>query len=140
MHMKGNPVTMQKKPAYGDVVAEIATYLDSRVRAARAFGIAGNRIILDPGLGFGKRVGDNLAILAKLAVFLDSGYPVLVGLSRKSFLGSITGRSAEGRLAATTAAHCAAVLAGASIIRAHEVAEAIDAVKVAQALAEAGFR
>jgi dihydropteroate synthase len=140
MHKKGNPGTMQEDPAYDDVAAEIAAYLGSRAAYAVGLGIAGNRIVLDPGIGFGKRVGDNLAILAKLAVFLDCGYPVLVGLSRKSFLGEITGRPAADRLQATTAAHCAAVLAGASILRVHDVAAAVDAVRVARALAEAGFR
>lgn len=134
MHKRGNPETMQAGPRYADAVAEVKDYLDRRAAFARSAGIGADRIVLDPGIGFGKRVEDNLDILVKLAVFRNSGYPVLAGLSRKSFLGAVTGRDVEGRLAATTAAHAIAVMNGASIIRVHDVAAAIDAVRVAQAL------
>ncbi len=134
MHKRGEPKTMQESPSYTHVVSEIRDYLLARAQAARSLGIDGERIILDPGFGFGKRYEDNFDILAHLAEISQEGYPVLIGLSRKSFLGRATGRDVADRLAATTSAHTLALLGGAAILRAHDVAQAVDAVRVVQAL------
>jgi len=135
MHKRGDPKTMQAAPAYADVVAEVRGYLLSRAEFALAAGLPRDRIVLDPGFGFGKRYEDNLDLLFHLAEISGAGYPVLVGLSRKSFLGTATGRGVGERLAATTAAQTAAMLSGAAIVRAHDVAEALDAAKLVGALA-----
>jgi dihydropteroate synthase len=134
MHKRGEPKTMQEAPAYGDPVAEIASYLRARAEAAQEAGIGRESIVLDPGMGFGKRLEDNLDILKRLAQIAALGYPVLVGLSRKSFLGTVTGRDAAGRLAATTAANAIAMVAGADIIRVHDAAAARDAASLVRAL------
>jgi dihydropteroate synthase len=136
MHKKGNPQTMQKAPSYGDVVAEVAAYLRDRAKRAEEAGIGPEKIILDPGIGFGKKTGDNLELLACLAEICGKDYPVLVGLSRKTFVGDITGRDATGRLAGTLAANAAAVMKGADIIRVHDVREGVDLVKVLYAIME----
>jgi dihydropteroate synthase len=138
MHKRGEPKTMQAAPSYSDAVAEIRGYLTERARFALAAGVARDRIILDPGFGFGKRYEDNLDLLVHLAEIADAGYPVLVGLSRKSFLGTATGKGIGERLAATTAAQTAAMLSGAAIVRAHDVAEALDAAKLVRALKARG--
>jgi dihydropteroate synthase len=135
MHMRGEPGTMQQDPRYRDVVAEVAEYLAGRVAACLGAGIARERICVDPGIGFGKRPEHNLALLAGLDRLARAGIPVLVGVSRKSLVGIITGRAAPERLAGSVALAALAVLRGASIVRAHDVAETVDAVKVASALA-----
>lgn len=139
MHMQGEPRTMQADPRYGDVVAEVRDFLRERVAACQAGGIARDRLLIDPGIGFGKRLEHNLALLAGLPVLTGLGWPVLVGVSRKSMFGALLGRAIDERLAGGIAATTAAILAGASIVRTHDVAATVDAVKVAVALRAAGF-
>lgn len=134
MHMRGEPRTMQDAPAYGDVVAEVRAFLLARAAACEAAGIAPERIVLDPGFGFGKTLAHNLALLAHLDALTAAPYPVLVGLSRKSSLGEITGRPPDERLAASLAAALAAVSRGAALLRVHDVRESVDALKVWQAV------
>ena len=126
MHMKGQPRTMQDAPVYQDVVSEVGAFLLSAAERALAAGIAKEKIILDPGIGFGKRTVDNLSLLAYLAEIRLKGYPMLVGLSRKSFIGEICGRELSERLAGTIAANAAAIMAGADIIRVHDVRQGVD--------------
>ncbi len=140
MHMQGEPRSMQHDPVYEDVVREVRDYLHDRMRACVAAGIASDRIVLDPGIGFGKRLEHNLDLLAHLPSLLGLGRPVLIGVSRKSMFGALLGRPLERRLAGGLAIATASVLAGASILRAHDVAETVDAVKVAAALRAAGYR
>lgn len=135
MHMQGEPRTMQATPTYADVVAEVKVFLAGRVAACEAAGIARSRICVDPGFGFGKTVGHNLALLRGLDGIAPEGVPLLVGLSRKSLLGALTGRPVESRLAGGIAAAVMAALRGAHIIRTHDVAETVDALRVAAALA-----
>ena len=134
MHKKGIPTDMQNAPYYEDVVGEVGAYLAAAAARAVAAGIAPDRIVLDPGIGFGKRVEDNLDLLARLAEISGGGYPVLVGLSRKSFIGALTGRGPEQRLAGTIAANAAAIAAGAHILRVHDVEETVDLVRVTAAI------
>ncbi|NWG87267.1 MAG: dihydropteroate synthase [Hydrogenophilaceae bacterium] len=135
MHMQGQPRTMQANPQYGDVVAEVAAYLEQRVAEAQAVGVAHERILVDPGFGFGKALSHNLALLQGLAKITNIA-PVLVGLSRKSMLGLITGRPVDERLAASLAAMLAAVARGAAVVRVHDVKETVDALKVWAAIEE----
>lgn len=135
MHMQGEPCTMQQRPRYGDVVAEVRQFLAGRVAAARAAGIAPERLVLDPGFGFGKTLEHNLALLRRLPETAVEGLPVLAGMSRKSMLGAITGRPVEERLAAGLAAHLLAARRGARILRVHDVAAMRDALAVWQAAA-----
>jgi len=128
---------MQEAPAYADCAAEVASYLEAAAGRALAAGIPREGIVLDPGIGFGKRDEDNLDLLARLGLVAALGYPVLVGLSRKSFVGTITGRAVEGRLAGSLGASCAAYAAGARIFRVHDVAATVDAL-AAFAAAKAG--
>jgi len=137
MHMQGEPRTMQEAPSYGDVVGEVRQFLAGRVRACVAAGIGRERICVDPGIGFGKRPEHNLALLSAIGRLADPDLPVLIGVSRKSLVGIITGRPPEGRLAGSVAFAALAVMGGAAIIRAHDVAETVDAVKVAGALKRA---
>jgi dihydropteroate synthase len=137
MHMRGEPRTMQQAPAYDDVVAEVRRFLAERVEACFAAGIGRDRICVDPGIGFGKLPEHNLALLAGLDRLGDPAIPVLVGVSRKSLVGIITGRPAAERLAGSVAFAALAVLRGAAIVRAHDVAATVDAVKVASALRRA---
>jgi dihydropteroate synthase len=130
MHMQGTPQTMQDDPAYEDVVAEVKAFLYERVEACRAAGIGRERIVIDPGFGFGKTSDHNLELLRGLDRFVATGYPVLVGLSRKSVLGRLTGRKVTERVAASVAAAIAAVARGASIVRVHDVAATRDALAV----------
>jgi len=130
MHMQGTPQTMQDNPTYADVVAEVKAFLDERVGACRSAGIERNRIIIDPGFGFGKTAEHNLELLQGLDRLALGGYPVLVGLSRKSVLGKLTGRKVTERIAASVAAAIAAVARGASIVRVHDVAATRDALAV----------
>ena len=133
MHMKGEPATMQQEPHYDDVVGEVKTFLNERLAAARAAGIAAERLLVDPGFGFGKTATHNLILLKQLKA-LDLGVPLLAGLSRKSTLGKITGRPADERLAASLAVALLALQGGARILRVHDVKETKDVVAVWEAL------
>jgi dihydropteroate synthase len=134
MHMQGEPRTMQSDPVYADVVAEVADFLRARVVACEAALIPRGRILIDPGFGFGKTLAHNLALLARLDRITALGLPLLVGVSRKSMLGAITGRSVGERLAAGLAAAVLALERGAAILRVHDVAETVDAVAVVAAV------
>jgi dihydropteroate synthase len=134
MHKKGDPATMQQDPRYDDVVGEVRDYLAARIAAAVRAGIARERIVADPGFGFGKTAAHNLELLQRLAEFASLGVPVLAGLSRKSTLGAITGRPVGERLAASVAAALLAAQAGATILRVHDVKETRDALAVWQAV------
>ena len=127
MHMQGDPENMQFEPHYQDVMSEVMTFLRMRIAKAQAAGIARERIVIDPGFGFGKTLAHNIALLRGLDAFASLGVPVLAGLSRKSMLGAITGQPVEQRLAASLAA---ALLAGAKIVRVHDVSATVDALKV----------
>ncbi len=140
MHMQGEPATMQQAPHYDDVVAEVREFLVARARACEAAGIARERIVVDPGFGFGKTLAHNLALLRALPEIAAAGYPVLAGLSRKSSLGTITGRPVEERMPASLAAALAAIARGASIVRVHDVRETVDALKVWLAVRREGLR
>jgi len=133
MHMRGEPRTMQADPHYDDVVAEVLAFLMERVAACEAVGIGRNRIVIDPGFGFGKTLGHNLALLRRLDRFAGTGLPVLAGISRKSMLGLITGRPVGERVHASVAAALLAVQRGAKIVRVHDVAATRDALAVWQA-------
>ena len=137
MHRQGTPATMQAAPTYGDVVAEVTAFLAERLAAARAAGIDGARVLVDPGLGFGKRLEHNLALLAHLDRLVALGVPVLVGASRKSFLGMVTGAAVEARLVPSVAAAVLAAVAGARAVRVHDVAATRQALAVADAVAHA---
>ena len=130
MHMRGAPETMQVRPEYADVVAEVSAFLRERVGALLSLGVAAERIVLDPGIGFGKSVEHNIELLRRQRELLALGLPLLAGWSRKSTLGAITGRSATERLPASVAAALAAVQSGARIVRVHDVAATVDALKV----------
>lgn len=134
MHMQGEPRTMQVAPAYGDVVAEVRAFLVGRVQACRQAGIGADRLVLDPGFGFGKTLEHNLELLCSLDRLAAEGLPVLAGLSRKSMIGQLTGRAPGERLAGSVALAAIAVIQGASIVRAHDVAETVDAVRIAAAV------
>ncbi|HEX3835362.1 MAG TPA: dihydropteroate synthase [Steroidobacteraceae bacterium] len=134
MHMQGDPQTMQQRPEYTDVVADVKRFLQERVAACEAAGIERDRIVIDPGFGFGKTVAHNLALVRQLPDLVALRLPVLMGMSRKSTIAVITGRSDGGRLGGSLALAVAAVLRGAHIIRAHDVAETVDALKVAHAV------
>jgi dihydropteroate synthase len=138
MHMRGTPRTMQEAPHYDDVVAEVGAFLGQRADACVAAGIAPERICIDPGFGFGKTTAHNLVLLAGLPALTAGSWPVLVGLSRKSMLGSLTGRSVEERLPGSLALATIATLHGARIVRAHDVRATVDAVNVAWATRNAG--
>jgi dihydropteroate synthase len=137
MHMQGEPLSMQQRPEYGDVVREVGEFLAGRAAAATAAGIGRDRLVLDPGFGFGKTLEHNLTLLAHLAETSRDGLPVLAGMSRKSMLGAVTGRPAGERLGASVAAALIAAERGARILRVHDVAETRDALRVRQAVAEA---
>ena len=137
MHMQGEPRTMQTSPSYEDVVAEVRSFLAARADAALASGISRDRIIIDPGFGFGKTVDHNMRLLACLESFGELGYPVLFGASRKSSLGTITGRAPDDRLAASLAVALMAAERGASIIRVHDVAETRDVLRMLCSLRKA---
>jgi dihydropteroate synthase len=139
MHMQGEPSTMQAQPRYEDVVHEVKAFLAARVRACEAVGISRDRIVIDPGIGFGKTLQHNLQLLARLVELRELDVPLLIGVSRKSMFKALLGREIDGRLPGAVAMTCAAVLAGAAIIRAHDVAATVDAVKVAVALRHAGY-
>lgn len=130
MHMQGTPRTMQKAPAYEDVVREVRDFLVARALVCEGAGIAHARIAIDPGFGFGKTRAHNLSLVRALPVFAATGYPVLVGLSRKGTLGEITGRSVAERVAGSVAAALAAAARGALLLRVHDVRETVDALEV----------
>jgi dihydropteroate synthase len=131
MHMQLDPATMQRSPQYGDVVQEVRDFLQQRVEACRAAGIAAERIVVDPGIGFGKTAEHNLELLRRQRELTVLGRPLLVGWSRKSTLGVVTGRPVEQRLAASVTAAVAAIVSGARIVRVHDVAATRDAMAVA---------
>lgn len=133
MHMLGEPRTMQDDPRYEDVVSEIKAFLIKRMELAIDAGVAPERILLDPGIGFGKTIAHNLELLARLDELVEIGRPVLIGTSRKSFLGRLTGRSVDQRVAATVATNVLAYERGARVFRVHDVAAAVDALTVAAA-------
>jgi dihydropteroate synthase len=130
MHMQGEPGTMQVAPRYEDPLQDVASFLAERRDAALAAGIGAERIVLDPGIGFGKSVEHNLALLGRQEELLALGCPLLVGWSRKSTLGAVTGRPVGDRLAASVAAALMAVERGARVVRVHDVAATVDALKV----------
>lgn len=133
MHMRGEPRTMQQAPHYQDVVREVSDFLRQRLDEALACGIARERLLIDPGLGFGKTLEHNIALFKSLAALADIA-PVLVGVSRKSMLGQITGRPVGERLAASVTAAVLAAQRGAAVLRVHDVAATVDALRVWQAL------
>ena len=135
MHMQGTPRTMQLEPKYDDVVTEVLDFLLARARRAEQFGIPKERIFIDPGIGFGKTMEHNLKLLRNIDKFVAADYRVLVGTSRKSFIGKITGKqNPADRIFGTAATVALCAAAGASIVRAHEVAQMIDVVKVVSAV------
>jgi dihydropteroate synthase len=137
VHMRGAPRTMQSDPRYGDVVAEVRDHLAERLDAAVAAGVPEERVILDPGLGFGKRLEHNLALLAGVPALAALGRPVLIGVSRKSMFATLLGREVDERMPASLAAGLAAVARGAAVLRAHDVRETSDALRVWRAVGEA---
>jgi len=137
MHMRGTPATMQQDPRYDDVVADVRVHLAARLAAARAAGIEAERIAVDPGIGFGKTLEHNVALLARLEELLPLGRPIVIGASRKSFLGRLTEADLEGRLEGGLAAAAIAVLQGARVIRTHDVGSTVKALRVAEAIAAA---
>ncbi len=137
-HMQGNPRSMQAAPAYDNVTEEIIDYLRARIDKCLAAGIDADNIIIDPGFGFGKSLAHNLQLLRELDQLVELGFPVLVGLSRKSMLGALTGRDVDDRLAGSLALALLAVQKGAAIIRVHDVAPTLDVLSVLGQLAEAG--
>ena len=136
MHMKGEPATMQREPRYGDVVSEVKAFLQTAVRKAMFAGIGRERIVVDPGFGFGKTAKHNLEILRNLREFSALGVPLLAGLSRKSTIGHLTGRPVTERLAGSLALALLALQGGATIVRAHDVKETRDVIAVWQAYKE----
>ncbi|MDZ4738102.1 MAG: dihydropteroate synthase [Rhodospirillaceae bacterium] len=139
MHMQGEPKTMQQDPHYDDVVREVRDYLAARVDACVAAGIARSRIAIDPGIGFGKTLDHNLRLLNELGAFRELGCAILIGVSRKSFIGRAAGNAApKARLGGSLAAALAAVDRGARIVRAHDVPETVQALKIQAAIGRAG--
>jgi dihydropteroate synthase len=140
MHMRGSPRDMQSRTDYDDVIAETRRFLDSAVESAVAVGIAEERIVLDPGIGFAKTAEQNLEILRRLDEYSESGRPILVGASRKSFLGRFGGRDSDDRLEATLAVSAWAVARGASVLRVHDVVENLRVVRATEAILSASAR
>jgi dihydropteroate synthase len=134
MHMKGDPRTMQGAPHYDDIMSEISDHLAGSIEIAAGAGIDPDKIIVDPGIGFGKTVEHNIEILKKLEQLKGLGKPILVGTSRKSFIGELTGKGTDGRMFGTAATVTAAILKGADIIRVHDIGEMRDVVFVTDAL------
>lgn len=133
MHMQGEPGTMQQNPQYQDVVVEVRDFLQQRAESCRAAGIADQRLCIDPGFGFGKTPAHNYRLLAQLSEFAATGLPILAGMSRKSMIGNIIGRDVDERLAGSLAAAVLSVVNGASIVRVHDVAETVDALRIVEA-------
>lgn len=134
MHMQGDPATMQRAPRYADVIAEVSAFLAERIAACEAAGVARERLIVDPGFGFGKTQEHNLVLLAQIEHLAALGVPIMVGVSRKSMLGRVTGREPKQRVAAGLAAVLWAVLHGAGWVRTHDVPETIDTLKMLAAI------
>ena len=135
MHMQGTPTTMQTEPKYDDVVAEVLQFLLDRARRAEQLGIPKERIFIDPGIGFGKTAEHNLLLLKNIRKFVETGYRVLIGTSRKSFIGKLTGKEKPSdRIFGTAATVALCVAAGVSIVRVHDVAEMVDVVRVVNTL------
>ena len=134
MHMRGTPATMQARPEYGDVAAEVAEFFAERLGQLAAAGVAEEKVVLDPGIGFGKTAEHNLQLLAGLGSLTKFARPILIGVSRKSFIGKTVGAGLEQRLPGSLACACWAVAHGAQIIRAHDVAETAQAVRMTEAL------
>jgi len=130
MHKQGNPQTMQLQPNYQNVMAEVSAFLRARITAAEAAGIQRNRIVIDPGFGFGKTLVHNLTLLRRLDILRELGVPILAGLSRKSMLGTLTGQDAGQRQSASVAAALIAVQRGANMVRVHDVRATVDALKI----------
>ena len=137
MHMLGEPRTMQRDPRYDDVVSEVKAFLEERMGVAVAAGVSEDRIMLDPGIGFGKTINHNLELLRRLDELVAIGRPLVIGTSRKSFLGRLTGRPADERLAGTIATNVLAYLRGARVFRVHDVAPVRDALEVTAATVRA---
>jgi dihydropteroate synthase len=140
MHMQGTPRTMQENPTYDDVVDDVKAFLAERVEFAIGEGIAEDRIWVDPGIGFGKTVRHNLELLNRLDELRELGRPIVVGTSRKRFIGSLTGREVDERLGGTIATNVLAVQAGADVLRVHDLAEVHQAVRIAETILEAARR
>lgn len=138
MHMQGEPGSMQAAPQYDDAVAEVHSFLTQRIFACEMAGISKKNIVIDPGFGFGKSLEHNLALLAQLRRFVEMGVPVLAGLSRKSMIGNLTGRDVNDRVYGSVAAALIAAQNGAKIIRVHDVAATVDALKVWNAVSRQG--
>jgi len=134
MHMRGTPTTMQNHVHYDDVVDEVESFLASRVEICVAAGVREDAILLDPGIGFGKQLEDNLALIAAIPRFKKLGFPVLMGVSRKSFLGALTGAAVEDREMETAAAVTACICAGTDVLRVHDVVAQARAVRIASAI------
>jgi len=134
MHMKGDPRTMQIRPRYKDVVREVSEFLNDRIEAAEAAGVDPRRIMVDPGIGFGKTLEHNLEIISRLREIRRLGKPVVIGVSRKSFIGKVTGLPVDQRLGGSVAAALAAVRNGADVVRVHDVLETVSALQVALAI------
>ncbi len=139
MHMQGQPTNMQKAPQYQDVVGEVRDYLQSRIAACEQAGITRRRLIIDPGIGFGKTMQHNMSLLANVSAFKVMRCPILIGASRKSMMSQLLNRSVDQRVHGGVAIATAAVLSGAKIIRSHDVAATLDAIRVATALLEHGY-
>jgi dihydropteroate synthase len=137
MHLAGTPATMQRDPHYEDVAREVRGYLAARLEAARAAGVPTGSVVLDPGIGFGKTVRHNFELLARLEEFESLGRPLMIGVSRKSFLGKTLDLPVDQRLEGGLAACTVAVFLGARIVRTHDVAATVRAVRIADALREA---
>lgn len=138
VHMRGTPRTMQADPRYGDVVAEVRDHLQERLAAAEDAGVPRERVVLDPGIGFGKTLRHNLALLAGVPAIASLGAPVLIGASRKGMIGALTGREVPHRMAGSLGAGLAAVARGAAVLRVHDVRETADALAVWRAVQGAG--
>ncbi len=138
MHMQGTPRTMQKSPKYVDVVADISTFLEDRIAIAEKAGIRADRIMVDPGIGFGKNLEHNLEILTRLRELRSLGKAIAIGVSKKSFIGKITGSPVDDRLGGSLAAAVLAAANGANVIRVHDVAETVQALQVAWSIIQNG--
>jgi dihydropteroate synthase len=134
MHMQGLPQTMQAQPAYADVVRDVESFFADRLRCLNAAGVAVDQVVFDVGIGFGKTLEHNLQLLAALRDFTKLGRPLLLGVSRKSFIGALTGAGVDERLPGSLAATCLAIESGVQIIRTHDVAETIQAVRTTEAI------
>ena len=140
MHMQGVPKTMQRDPKYHDVVSEVLAFLSARIGWCESLGISRTRMAIDPGIGFGKTFAHNLQLLRNLDRFANLGCVVLIGTSRKGFLGTLTGRDVAGRMVASAVSSLAACAQGAGVVRVHDVGATVDAIKVWTALRGWGER